>query len=58
MISPWLLFALCVALFVKLVGWARRRKGLALAIGVVIQICLPDPKVQHTKVAVAKRKEE
>jgi hypothetical protein len=45
---PWfsfLFFALCAK---KLLKYAHKRKGIAVAFGVLVQMFLPDPQVEKT----------
>ncbi|WP_340678173.1 hypothetical protein [Paraglaciecola sp.] len=57
-IMPWLFFVLFILLCVKLVSWARQRRTSAIALGVLVQMFIPDPKAQITIEAVAERKQE
>ncbi|MCW8090310.1 hypothetical protein [Alteromonas sp. ASW11-130] len=54
----WLAFVLLILFFCVLYRWAKQRKGAALAIGLFIQMFLPDPKVQQTIEFVAESKEQ
>lgn len=56
--SPFLFLGLFILVCVKLIGWARQRKGLALALGIFAQIFLPDPRAQITIEAIVERKQE
>jgi len=45
---PWfifLFFALCAR---KLIKYAQKRKGVAVAFGVLVQMLLPDPQIEKT----------
>ena len=45
---PWLsfvFFALCAK---KLIKYAHKRKGIAVAFGVFVQMLLPDPQIEKT----------
>lgn len=55
---PWLIFVLFICLCAKLVSWARQRRTGAIAVGVLVQMLLPDPKAQITIEAVAERKQQ
>ena len=47
-LTPWLsfvFFALCAK---KLIASANKRKGIAVAFGVLVQMFLPDPQVEKT----------
>lgn len=50
----WLGFFLIIAFFVVMYHWAKKRKGIALAFGIFVQIFLPDPKVEHTIACISK----
>lgn len=55
---PWfsfIFFALCAK---KLLKYAHKRKGIAVAFGVLVQMLLPDPQVEKTieTVIVAEKK--
>ena len=54
----WLGFAGLIGCFVLMYRWARRQKGAALAIGMLVQMFLPDPQVQQTIECVTKSKQE
>lgn len=56
--KPLIIFLLFILSSLKLVTWARQRKGLALAFGIFVQMLLPDPKAQQTIEAIAQRKDE
>lgn len=58
MLMPWLLFLMFIGLCFMLINWARKRKATALALGIFVQIFLPDPKAQITIEAIAERKQE
>lgn len=57
-LMPWLFFVLFILICAKLVSWARQRRTSAIALGVLVQILLPDPRAQVTIEAVAERKQE
>jgi len=45
---PWfsfVFFALCAK---KLLKYAEKRKGIAVAFGVLVQMLLPDPQIEKT----------
>lgn len=52
--AVWLGFAGLTGFFVLMYRWARRQKGVALAFGMLVQMFLPDPQVQHTIECVTK----
>lgn len=51
-------FVLTVLLFWVLYQWAKKQKGAALAVGLFIQMFLPDPKVEQTIEWVSEKKEK
>jgi hypothetical protein len=55
---PWLVFVVVVALFFLLVHQAKKRRGLAIALAILVQMFVPDPKAQVTIEAIAERKQE
>ena len=55
-ILVWLAFCVLVFVFSVLYRWAKKQKGAALAVGLFIQMFLPDPKVQQTIECVAESK--
>ncbi len=46
--TPWLSFILLALLAKKLLSSANKRKGVAVAFGVLVQMFLPDPQVEKT----------
>jgi len=54
----WLGFLFLIWLFRVLCRLAKKRKGVAFAAGLLFQIFLPDPKVQHTIEFIAEKKEK
>jgi hypothetical protein len=55
---PWICLLAVLGLFNKLVSWARKRKGAAIAVGLLVQMFIPDPKVQETIQLVVKQKQQ
>ena len=52
------LICICMVVFFALmIKWARKRKGAAMAFGILVQMFLPDPKVEQTIEMVAEKKE-
>lgn len=45
---PWLVFSVFALLAKKLINFAKKRKGLAVAFGILVQMVLPDPQVENT----------
>lgn len=57
-ISVSLGFISLIIVFICLYRWAKKQKGVAMAFGILVQIFLPDPKVQQTIEAVSEAKQE
>lgn len=55
---PWISLLVVIGFFSKLTGWARKRKGAAIAIGLLVQMFIPDPKVQETIQVIVKQKQQ
>ena len=55
---PWLYFVLFIGLAAVLLKWARQRLKTAIAVGLLLQMLLPDPKVQQTIQVVTERKQQ
>ncbi|MGO4894018.1 hypothetical protein [Flavobacterium sp. W21_SRS_FM6] len=55
---PWMMFVIFILLGIKLTSWAKKRRSGAIAIGLLVQMLLPDPKAQQTIEAVVERKQE
>ena len=51
-------FAAVLGFFYLMYKWARKRKGAAMAFGMLVQMFLPDPKVQQTIEIVTESKQE
>lgn len=56
--KPWIMFLVFIFVCLKLINWARQRKGVAMALGIFVQMFIPDPKAQITIEAIAERKQE
>lgn len=54
----WLGFICLIFVFRTLYRWAKQQKGAAIAIGLFIQMFLPDPKAQQTIEYVVEAKKE
>ena len=54
----WLGFLFLIWLFRILCRLAKKRKGVAFAAGLLFQMFLPDPKVQHTIEFIVEKKEK
>jgi len=48
MLTPWLVFIVLGIIACWLLKLARKRKGIALAFGVFVQMFTPDPMVEQT----------
>lgn len=55
---PWMMFVIFILLGIKLTSWAKKRRSGAIAIGLLVQMLLPDPRAQQTIEAVVERKQE
>lgn len=51
-------FPAILGFFYLMYRWARKRKGAAMAFGMLVQMFLPDPKVQQTIEIVSESKQE
>lgn len=51
-------FAVILGFFYLMYRWARKQKGAAMAFGMLVQMFLPDPKVQQTIEIVSESKQE
>lgn len=49
---------LSVCFFVMMCKWAKKKKGAAMAFGMLVQMFLPDPKVEQTIEMVVESKKE
>ncbi len=56
--TPWLSFILLALLAKKLLSSANKRKGVAVAFGVLVQMFLPDPQVEKTIETIIVEKRE
>ena len=54
----WLGFLFLICFFRILYRLAKKQKGVALAAALLIQMFLPDPKVQHTMEFIAEKKKQ
>lgn len=48
MLTPWLVFVVLAIFACLLLKLARKRKGIAFAFGVFVQMFTPDPMVEQT----------
>lgn len=48
LLTPWLVFVVLAIIACWLVKLAKKRKGIALAFGVFVQMFTPDPMVEQT----------
>ena len=51
-------FSVILGFFYLMYRWARKQKGAAMAFGMLVQMFLPDPKVQQTIEIVTESKRE
>lgn len=58
LLLPWTAFIGIACLFHLLINWAKKRKTSAIALGVMIQMFLPDPNVQKTIETIVEVKQE
>jgi hypothetical protein len=57
-LKPWLVFVGLIYVCLKMIYLAKNRKAGAIALGLLLQMFIPDPKAQTTIEAVAERKQE
>ena len=50
--APWLTFVVLAIIACWLIKLARKRKSLAIAFGVLVQMLMPDPQIEQTVKAV------
>ena len=48
MLAPWLVFIVLAIIASLLLKFAKKRKGIAFAFGVLVQMFVPDPLVEQT----------
>ena len=48
MLAPWLVFVVLAVIACWLLQLAKKRKGIAFAFGVFVQMFMPDPLVEET----------
>ena len=48
MLAPWLVFVVLAVIACWLLQLAKKRKGIAFAFGVFVQMFSPDPMVEQT----------
>ena len=48
MLAPWLCFVVFAIIACCLIKFARKRKGIAIAFGIFVQMFSPDPLVEQT----------
>mgnify|MGYP005812451255 CR=1 FL=1 len=48
MLAPWLFFVILAMIASRLIKLAKKRKGIAFAFGVFVQMFMPDPLVEQT----------
>jgi hypothetical protein len=47
-LAPWLVFVVFAILANLLIKFAKKRRGIAIAFGIFVQMFIPDPKVEQT----------
>jgi hypothetical protein len=47
-LAPWLFFVVFAIIACWLIKFARKRKGIAIAFGIFVQMFTPDPLVEQT----------
>ncbi len=47
-LAPWLVFVVLAIIACWLLKFARKRKGIAIAFGIFVQMFSPDPMVEQT----------
>ncbi|MBU2894210.1 hypothetical protein KO495_12890 [Colwellia sp. D2M02] len=47
-LAPWLVFVVFGILANLLIKWAKKRRGIAVAFGIFVQMFTPDPMVENT----------
>jgi len=47
-LAPWLFFVVFAIIACWLIKFARKRKGIAIAFGIFVQMFAPDPLVEQT----------
>lgn len=59
-LAPWLVFIVLALIAKLLISFAKRRRGVAFAFGILVQMFSPDPFVERTieTVIVEKRQEK
>jgi hypothetical protein len=55
-LAPWLVFAVLSILAIILMKFARKRRGIAIAFAVFVQMFSPDPLVEKTIAMVVSEK--
>lgn len=58
-LAPWLVFIVFALLAKVLIGFAKKRRGIAIAFGVFVQMFSPDPFVERTvETFIAEKRQE
>jgi hypothetical protein len=47
-LAPWLVFVVFAILANLLIKFAKKRRGIAIAFGIFVQMFMPDPRVEQT----------
>ncbi|MGX5203020.1 hypothetical protein [Aliikangiella sp. IMCC44632] len=56
-LQPWIAYLGLIFTFVRLYRWSKNKKTGAFIIGMLLQMVLPDPKVEQTIEIVQEQKE-
>lgn len=57
-LATWFGFSFVIFMFFRLYGWAKKQKATAFALGMLVQMFLPDPKAQETIEIVVEAKQK
>jgi hypothetical protein len=58
-LGPWIVFVVFAFIAKLLIGFAKKRRGIAVAFGVFVQMFSPDPFVERTiKAVVVEKRQE
>lgn len=57
-LAPWLVFAVLSLLAMIMMKFAKKRRGVAIAFAVLVQMLLPDPLIEKTITMVVCEKRE
>lgn len=57
-LMPWLLFLFIIVIFNWLYKWAKQRRAAAIGLALLVQMFIPDPKVESTIKVVTEQKQK